>query len=67
MSVKGAPQVRCLYDSDLDDRGDRRYSCHRVSLPARLLCHKHAGQVAAQHRRRAKNKVARATRKAARA
>ena len=65
MSRPGGRQTPCLYDADLSG-GEVRLSCHRMSLPGRWLCHKHAGMKNQRLRRRAKNKVARATRQGAR-
>jgi len=66
MSYKGGPQVNCLHEHWVDRSGKPHYPCGRISLPGRLLCHKHAGMKAKRLRRRARNKVARRTRKAAR-
>lgn len=66
MSFKGGRQTICLRDSYLDEKGKMHYSCRRLSLPGRMVCHKHAGQLAQVRRRRARNRVARATRKAQR-
>lgn len=60
------PDMRvCLWDS-LRDRKKVWLSCNRLALPGRNLCHKHAGTHKQYRRRRARNKVARATRKAQR-
>lgn len=53
MSFKGGPVVRCMYDYDSEEK---IWSCHRPSLPGRLLCHKHAGMKKKEWARRAKKK-----------
>lgn len=59
-------RTACFHDWYQDETGQMHYPCRRLALPDRRLCHKHAGMKAQLDRRRARNKVARATRKAQR-
>ena len=58
------PDRLCMFDSEIDTKGLVARSCYRLAVPGRLVCHKHAGTINKGKKRRAKNKVARASRKA---
>jgi len=59
-AIKYIGERNCWYETTTEDAS---FSCHRTALVGRLLCHKHAGMKARLMARRAKNKVAKASRK----
>jgi len=56
-------QVRCQWDAQPDTGF---YTCSRISLPGRSVCHVHAGQKNRIARDRARRKAARKAKRASR-